>query len=67
MKEKTTIEKINAAAEQLYAIELLEYHNKNFLASKVSPATWSEWKQCLLKEILQYCKEEDGAFGRAQV
>lgn len=59
--------KINDAIEQLYAIELLEYHNKNFLVSKIDNKTWSEWKLDLYNQALEYCKVEGKSFNRAQV
>lgn len=49
----TKIERIRDLAEELYAIELLEYHNKNHLSG--SNKLRSENKQGLCRDILLLC------------
>lgn len=51
--------RISADAQQLYAIELLEYHNINYLSG--DNKTRSEIKQALLKDIMNICNMVAGA------
>lgn len=47
-----TISRMRGVLETLLAIELLEYHDKNFLAYQSSPKTFSEEKQALIRHGL---------------
>ena len=48
------LEKAKAYAEQILAIEMLEYHNKNYLSG--DNKSRSEEKQALLRELILYIK-----------
>ncbi len=59
------MKEIQAIAEQLYALELLEYHNKNFLAE--DNCRRSEYRLCLLSDLIKIATANGGCEGRATV
>jgi len=53
-----SVANIKALAEQLYAIILLEYHNRDLLVHGVNPKKLSEDQQRLIKSILREVDDE---------
>lgn len=55
-QQKTRLGFARGYAETLYAVELLEYHDKNFLQHGTNPKLLSEQKQEIFRELLRQLK-----------